>query len=196
MMATLSVLKFNSVDGADQALNLLESLQKQQLIQVIDAAVVSWPADKKKPKTRQLYPTAGAGVLSGAFWGMLFGLPDPADPPRRRANKQPGHGTFTNDRYSDELAGYQGWPDHFTVCHSDHEWARDADGDGWREVHCNTCEGSGAALQTFLRRFRGVHKAYLACYVAIYEAMTSVTRITSALVRRLCFGTWLHTSYR
>jgi hypothetical protein len=47
-----------------------------------------------------------------------------------------------------------------------------------------------------LRRFRGVHKAYLACYVAIYEAMTSVTRITSALVRRLCFGTWLHTSYR
>ncbi|MGB9632575.1 MAG: DUF1269 domain-containing protein [Chloroflexaceae bacterium] len=73
-MATLSVLKFNSVDGADQALNLLESLQKQQLIQVIDAAVVSWPADKKKPKTRQLYPTAGAGALSGAFWGMLFGL--------------------------------------------------------------------------------------------------------------------------
>ncbi|MCS6882198.1 MAG: DUF1269 domain-containing protein [Oscillochloridaceae bacterium] len=73
-MATLSVLKFNSVDGADQALNLLESLQKQQLIQVLDAAVVSWPADKKKPKTRQLYSTAGAGALSGAFWGMLFGL--------------------------------------------------------------------------------------------------------------------------
>lgn len=98
--------------------------------------------------------------------------------------------------YSDELAGYQGWPAHFTVCHSDHEWARDADGDERREVHCNTCEGSGAALRTFLRRFRGVHKAYLACYVAVYEAMTTVRCMTAHLVRRLCFGTYLHTSYR
>ncbi len=161
----------------------------------------------------------------------------PEDPPRRRANKQPGHGTFANDRppifqvvsrdtgevrlwvcetanketcqailcsllppgsilYSDELAGYQGWPNHFTVCHSDREWARDADDDGRREVHCNTCEGSGAALRTFLRRFRGVHKAYLACYVAVYEAMTELRRITPHLIRRLCFGTYLHTSYR
>lgn len=40
--------------------------------------------------------------------------------------------------YSDELAGYQGWPEHFAVCHSQDEWARDDDGDGVREVHCNT----------------------------------------------------------
>jgi uncharacterized membrane protein len=73
-MATLSALKFNTVDGADQALTLLTSLQKQELIQVLDAAVVSWPADKKKPKTRQLQSTVGAGALGGAFWGMLFGL--------------------------------------------------------------------------------------------------------------------------
>lgn len=73
-MATLSALKFNSVDGADQALKLLDSLQKQQLIQVLDAAVVTWPEGKKKPKTRQLYSTAGAGAMGGAFWGMLFGL--------------------------------------------------------------------------------------------------------------------------
>ncbi len=73
-MATLSALKFNSVDGADQALSLLDSLQKQQLIQVLDAAVVTWPEGKKKPKTRQLYATAGAGALGGAFWGMLFGM--------------------------------------------------------------------------------------------------------------------------
>ncbi|NTU83984.1 MAG: DUF1269 domain-containing protein [Chloroflexales bacterium] len=73
-MATLSALKFNTVEGANQALSLLDSLQKQQLIQVLDAAVVSWPADKKKPKTRQMQSTVGAGALSGAFWGMLFGL--------------------------------------------------------------------------------------------------------------------------
>ncbi|NTU81299.1 MAG: DUF1269 domain-containing protein [Chloroflexales bacterium] len=73
-MATLSALKFNTIDGADQALTMLGSLQKQQLIQVLDAAVVSWPADKKKPKTRQMQSMVGAGALGGAFWGMLFGL--------------------------------------------------------------------------------------------------------------------------
>jgi uncharacterized membrane protein len=44
------------------------------MITVIDAAMVYWPTDKKKPKTQQLHNMAGAGALSGAFWGMLFGL--------------------------------------------------------------------------------------------------------------------------
>ena len=39
-----------------------------------DGAVVSWPADRKKPKTRQMSSLVGAGALGGAFWGMLFGL--------------------------------------------------------------------------------------------------------------------------
>ena len=39
-----------------------------------DGAVVSWAPDKKKPKTRQLHSTTGAGTLGGAFWGLLFGL--------------------------------------------------------------------------------------------------------------------------
>lgn len=42
--------------------------------QLHDAAVVSWPADKKKPKTRQLADTTTAGAIGGAFWGLLFGL--------------------------------------------------------------------------------------------------------------------------
>lgn len=73
-MATLTVFKFDSPDGAEQILDKLQDLQKRQLITVLDAAVVSWPADKKKPKTRQLYNLAGAGALTGTFWGMLFGL--------------------------------------------------------------------------------------------------------------------------
>jgi uncharacterized membrane protein len=73
-MATLSVWKFNTPEGAEQAVNTLESLAKQELIKVYDAATVSWPADKKKPKTRQLSSTTGAGALGGAFWGLLFGL--------------------------------------------------------------------------------------------------------------------------
>jgi uncharacterized membrane protein len=49
-------------------------LSKQQLIQIEDAAVVSWPAGKKSPKTQNYGSMTGRGALSGAFWGMLFGL--------------------------------------------------------------------------------------------------------------------------
>lgn len=73
-MATLAAIEFPTVDGADRALNTLDQLQKQRLIVVHDAAVVSWPPDKKQPKTRQAHNLAGAGALGGMFWGMLFGL--------------------------------------------------------------------------------------------------------------------------
>ena len=73
-MATLTVWKFDTPDGADRAVNTLKDLSKQQLITLHDAAVVTWPADAKKPKTHQLTNMAGAGALGGAFWGMLFGL--------------------------------------------------------------------------------------------------------------------------
>lgn len=73
-MATLTVWKLNDPNGAELAVEKLESLQKQGLIKVHDAAVVSWQEGKKKPKTRQLHNLAGAGALGGAFWGLLFGL--------------------------------------------------------------------------------------------------------------------------
>jgi uncharacterized membrane protein len=52
----------------------LLDLQKQHLIEVQDAAIVTWPQGKKQPKTQQLHSLAGQGALMGAFWGMLFGL--------------------------------------------------------------------------------------------------------------------------
>ncbi|MCC6134184.1 MAG: transposase [Gammaproteobacteria bacterium] len=75
--------------------------------------------------------------------------------------------------YSDESSAYNpveasGRP-HGTVCHSQHEYTRDDDGDGVREVHCNTTEGIWTGLRNFLRPFRGVHKRYLAQYVAMFE---------------------------
>src|SRR5512135_2378812 len=73
-MATLSVLKFPTADGAQKMESTLLDLQKQSLIKVQDAAIVTWPQGKKKPKTEQLHNMAGQGALSGAFWGMLFGL--------------------------------------------------------------------------------------------------------------------------
>jgi hypothetical protein len=79
-------------------------------------------------------------------------------------------------------------PTHGTVCHGESEWARDDDEDGIREVHCNTCEGAGAALRSYLRVFRGIHKANLHLYVATYEALLNTKQVTPALIRRMCFG--------
>src|SRR5512134_724957 len=73
-MATLSVLKFDTPEGAKQMEQTLLALQKQQLITIQDAAIVTWPKGKKAPKTEQLHSLAGQGALMGAFWGMLFGL--------------------------------------------------------------------------------------------------------------------------
>jgi uncharacterized membrane protein len=73
-MATLTVFKFDTPEGANQMLDKVQSLQKMGLIKVQDAAIVSWPVGKKSPKTKQLVSMAGVGALQGAFWGMLFGL--------------------------------------------------------------------------------------------------------------------------
>src|SRR6476659_10392708 len=73
-MATLTVGKFNDATGARQALQLLERQQKAELIEIIDAAIVTWPEGRKKPKTEQLHNMTGAGALGGSFWGLLFGL--------------------------------------------------------------------------------------------------------------------------
>ena len=73
-MATLTVWKFDSPRGAENALALLERMQKEELVQINDAAYVNWPEGKKKPKTEQLHNLTSAGALGGSFWGLLFGL--------------------------------------------------------------------------------------------------------------------------
>lgn len=73
-MATLTAWKFDDVDGAAKVRDQLIAMQKQELIKIHDAVVVSWPADKKKPQTKQAFSTTASGAAGGAFWGMLFGL--------------------------------------------------------------------------------------------------------------------------
>jgi transposase len=160
---------------------------------------------------------------------------DPADPPRRRAHKVRGHGTYATDRppifsvigrttgevryfvrehsdaptcrevlassvpegaatvYTDEWGGYGSVEEklklaHGSVQHGAKEWARDDDGDGKREVHCNSCEGAGTGLRSYLRAFRGVHKYYLTEYVATYETMRNAKVISPAVVQRMSCG--------
>ena len=73
-MATLTVWKFGSADGADTATRTLADLASQQLITIHDAATVTWDSGAKKPKTRQLHDLTRSGALGGMFWGLLFGM--------------------------------------------------------------------------------------------------------------------------
>ena len=73
-MATLTVWKFPTPLGAEQAEHTLEQLSKQELIKIHDAAIVSFPEGAKKPKTKQLNNLTAGGALGGSFWGLLFGL--------------------------------------------------------------------------------------------------------------------------
>lgn len=72
-----------------------------------------------------------------------------------------------------------------TVCHGQGEWARDADGDGVREVHVNSNEGGWTGLRNFLRPFRGVHKDYLSGYVAVHEFSVNHKSVSPAFVSAL-----------
>jgi uncharacterized membrane protein len=72
-MATLVVLAFKDETGAAQMRDRLVGLQKQQLINLSDAAIVVRRQDGKV-KVKQAVSLVGAGALGGAFWGMLIGL--------------------------------------------------------------------------------------------------------------------------
>ena len=72
-MATATVLKFPTADGADTALVSLQDLQKQDLITLHDAAIVSWPNGRKGPSTKQVNVVTTA-ALGGAFWATFFGV--------------------------------------------------------------------------------------------------------------------------
>ena len=88
--------------------------------------------------------------------------------------------------YTDAWRGYTDLDRHHAVvCHGDGEWARDADADGIREVHTNTIEGIWTTVRNFLRPFRGVHKKYLAGYIAICEFALNLKTITTPFISKL-----------
>ena len=91
--------------------------------------------------------------------------------------------------YSDESSSYAHLKElgfgHAMVCHVAHEWARDDDGDGIREVHDNTLEGMWTGLRNQLRIFRGATKEYLHQCVVIFEWSYNVKRATPQFLRAL-----------
>jgi uncharacterized membrane protein len=73
-VTTLSIWGFDASGAAERALRSLERLQTRRVLEVDDVAVVDWPADSSRPQCYQVGTTAGTSELTGAFWGLLFGL--------------------------------------------------------------------------------------------------------------------------
>jgi NADH dehydrogenase len=71
--SSLVVLRFDTPDGAEKGLELAAKLQREQLLELLDAATVSWPKGKRKPKTRHVGADTCEAACDGAFWGLLFG---------------------------------------------------------------------------------------------------------------------------
>src|SRR6478752_3682049 len=64
-MATLTVWKFADPSGAEKALETLEGLQKQALIELLDGAVVSWRPTRRsrRPASCIARPERGHSVV-------------------------------------------------------------------------------------------------------------------------------------
>jgi transposase-like protein len=63
---------------------------------------------------------------------------------------------------------------HKTVNHSQGEYARDEDGDGYHEVHVNTMEGFWSLLRSWLRPHRGISQEKLPCYLAFFQYVHNI----------------------
>ena len=75
--------------------------------------------------------------------------------------------------------------EHRNVCHSQGEYARHEDGDGFHEVHVNTMEGVGSLLRSWLRPHRGVSQENLPLYLAFFELTHNLRQRGKALFRSL-----------
>jgi uncharacterized membrane protein len=72
-MTTFTVWKFEDADGAEHALRLLKDAEDENLVDVLDHAVITWPEDSAQPHMRHKHDSTARGAAKGAFWGVLAG---------------------------------------------------------------------------------------------------------------------------
>ena len=91
--------------------------------------------------------------------------------------------------YTDDYDIYGRLPDwgyrHETVNHSQGEYARDADGDGFHEIQVNTLEGFWSLLRSWLRPHRGISQERLPLYLGFFEFGHNARRRGKALLHTL-----------
>lgn len=72
-MTAFTVWKFDDAEGAGRAAKLLKQAEEEQMVKLVDHAVVSWPVGAKRPNVHQAHDEATRGAVWGGFWGLLFG---------------------------------------------------------------------------------------------------------------------------
>jgi transposase len=89
------------------------------------------------------------------------------------------------DEY-DVYARLEAWGyGHKTVRHARGEYARDEDGDGFREAHVNTAEGFWSLLRSWLRPRRGISQEKLPAYLGFFQLVHNARRRGKALLGAL-----------
>jgi len=135
--------------------------------------------EKEKPPIFGMIQRGGPVVMR-----MLANVQQKTIRPIMEATIAPGTTVFT-----DEYDIYFRLPEwgykHRTVCHSQGEYARDEDGDGFHEVHVNTMEGVWSLLRSWLRPHRGISQESLPLYLAFFELTHNLRQRGKALFESL-----------
>ena len=74
---------------------------------------------------------------------------------------------------------------HKTVCPARGEYARDDDGDGFRQGHLNTVEGVWSLLRSWLRPHRGISQEKLPLHLVFFRFVHNARRRGRALLGEL-----------
>jgi transposase-like protein len=90
--------------------------------------------------------------------------------------------------YTDEYDIYDRLPvwghQHLSICHSKGEYARDADGDGFQEIHVNTMKGFWSLLRSWLRPHRGISQEKLPIYLRVLPVCSQCAQKEQTAPRR------------
>ncbi len=134
---------------------------------------------KEKPPIFGLLQRDGAVVIQ-----MLPNVQQATIQPIILGTVKPG-----SQLYTDEYDIYQRLTEwgyaHQTVNHSQGEYARDEDGDGFHEIHINTLEGFWSLLRSWLRPHRGISQEKLPLYLGFFEFIHNVRQRGKALLSSL-----------
>jgi uncharacterized membrane protein len=72
-MTAFTVWKFETPDGADRSVPVLQGAAADGIVTILDHAVVSWPPGAEHPEVRHAHEGPMRDIGWGAFWGALMG---------------------------------------------------------------------------------------------------------------------------
>lgn len=135
--------------------------------------------EKEKPPIFGMIQRSGEVVIK-----MLADVKQTTIAPLIKSTVSPGTMIYT-DEYDIYNRLFQWGYQHKTVNHSQGEYARDEDGDGFCEVHVNTMEGFWSLLRSWLRPHRGISQEKLPLYLGFFEFVHNVRKRGKALLHSL-----------